>query len=407
VYNNGRVHSKPIDRLSLSSDPKTISMYNYIPAPIRQEFEKTPQKGIEAHVDLPRGRKVHIYMLEPADSSSRHESITTQLNNVVAWFRYISTVAAPRCAKDLSVYILATDLEKVLPSNQSEPIDQIHANTAFTTSCSAKNEIFIFRREEWFKVLIHETFHCLGLDFSADFKATDYSNQYILSIFPALDLKTDVRLYETFCETWAELVHLAFRLFVKGNDKGYSREFSAKQYREALSKEQVFSIVQSNKLLRRAGFKLETMLDENPDDRRSVGFRRTEGSPAWRLRRQDLRASPLWPLDAALRIVSPNSAPKAQEEETRRSFESPSEATYKENTQAFSYYVLKSALLYNANEFLSRVRMQFDPSKIADYCLLVKQSIESEKYRNAVQHAESRGHCGESIRKTLRMTSPL
>ena len=347
VYNNGRVHSKPIDRLSLSSDPKTISMYNYIPAPIRQEFEKTPQKGIEAHVDLPRGRKVHIYMLEPADSSSRHESITTQINNVVAWFRYISTVAAPRCAKDLSVYILATDLEKVLPSNQLEPIDQIHANTAFTTSCSAKNEIFIFRREEWFKVLIHETFHCLGLDFSADFKATDYSNQYILSIFPALDLKTDVRLYETFCETWAELVHLAFRLFTKGNDKGYTREFSAKQYREALSKEQVFSIVQSNKLLRRAGFKLETI------------------------------------------------------------FESPSEATYKENTQAFSYYVLKSALLYNANEFLSRVRMQFDPSKIADYCLLVKQSIESEKYRNAIQHAESRGHCGESIRKTLRMTSPL
>jgi len=347
VYNNGRVHSNPIDRLSLSGDPKSISMYNYIPVPIRQEFEKTPQKGIEAHVDLPRGRKVHIYMLEPADSSSRHESITTQLNNVVAWFRYISTVAAPRCAKDLSVYILATDLEKVLPSNQLEPIDQIHANTAFTTSCSAKNEIFIFRREEWFKVLIHETFHCLGLDFSADFKATDYSNQYILSIFPALDLKTDVRLYETFCETWAELVHLAFRLFVKGNDKGYTREFSAKQYREALSKEQVFSIVQSNKLLRRAGFKLETI------------------------------------------------------------FESPLEATYKENTQAFSYYVLKSALLYNANEFLSRVRLQFDPSKIADYCLLVKQSIESEKYRNAVQHAESRGHCGESIRKTLRMTSPL
>lgn len=325
-------------------------MYNYIPAPIRQEFEKTPQKGVEAHVDLPRGRKVHIYMLEPV-SSSQHESITTQLNNVVAWFRYISTVATPHCAKDLSVYILATDAKKALPSNPLEPIDQIHANTAFTTACSAKNEIFIFRREEWFKVLIHETFHCLGLDFSADGKATDYSNQCILSMFPALDLKTDVRLYETFCETWAELVHLAFRLFAKGTDKGIDKgtnkgAFSTKQYRDALLKEQVFSIVQSNKLLRRAGFSLETM------------------------------------------------------------FKPPVDAPYKENTQAFSYYVLKSALLYNANDFLSRVGLQFNPSKIADYCLLVKQSIESEKYRKAVQHAESRGHCGESIRKTLRMTSP-
>ena len=60
--------------------------------------------------------------------------------------------------------------------------------------------------------------------------------------------------------------------------------------------------------------------DENPDSlceaKREAGFRRTEGSPAWRLRRQDCR-----PLDAG---VSPNSAPsgsEAQEEETRRSLE--------------------------------------------------------------------------------------
>lgn len=144
VNNNGIIHSKPIDRLSLRGDSKSISMYNYIPAPIRQEFEKTAQKGIEAHVDLPRGRKLHIYMLEPVSSSSQHPSITTQLNNVVAWFRYISTVAAPHCAKDLSVYILATDAKKTLPDDPLEPIDQIHANTAFTTACSVKNEIFIF-----------------------------------------------------------------------------------------------------------------------------------------------------------------------------------------------------------------------------------------------------------------------
>jgi hypothetical protein len=57
-------------------------------------------------------------------------------------------------------------------------------------------------------------------------------------------------------------------------------------------------------------------VDENPDSlceaKREVGFRRTEGSPAWRRSRQDCR-----PLDAG---VSPNSAPKAQEEEMRRSF---------------------------------------------------------------------------------------
>jgi hypothetical protein len=61
-----------------------------------------------------------------------------------------------------------TNYLKILPPANGSIIDQEHANTAFTTSCKTNTEINLFREEEWFKVLVHETFHCMGLDFSSE-----------------------------------------------------------------------------------------------------------------------------------------------------------------------------------------------------------------------------------------------
>ena len=65
------------------------------------------------------------------------------------------------------VFIYSTELTKNLPNSNIDILDQIHVNTAFTYSCiEQSNEIVIFRKEEWLKVLIHESFHNFGLDFS-------------------------------------------------------------------------------------------------------------------------------------------------------------------------------------------------------------------------------------------------
>ena len=332
--------------------PLTSSQYDYIPLQIREEFEKTNQTGIESHVELGRGRKAHIFMLE-SSSTPKPKSVVNGLPIVVAWLRFASTIASLNCSTDLNIYILATDVIKRLPSDPTDTINQIHVNTAFTNSCSLKNDIFIYRREEWFKAFIHETFHCMGLDFSAEASAIDFSTEYILSVFPALDPTTDVRLYETFCEMWAELFYLAFRVFYHRDNRFL--DFSTKKYREALLREQIFSIYQSNKILKRLGGTFEDLFVEN-------------GSLA-----------------------------------------------YREKTQVFCYHILKSALLWNTDEFLKWCRthlsgstpMQFDANKIQDYCLLVKQSALNENYQKAVVRLRSsKDSCGLKMRRTLRMTSP-
>ena len=186
------------------SQIKNNDMYNYIPNDIKHEFESFSQHhGIKCEIKLARDRTAIIYIA--ANREEPREKYDIYLNNIIAWLNFVSEIASPNCSKTLHIYFLFTDVKKTTPENDMEPIDSVHANTAFTTSCSLANTIFIFRREEWFKVFMHETFHSFGLDFSAH--SNSESNQKILSLFPAINKQTDIRLFETYCEMWAEIFY--------------------------------------------------------------------------------------------------------------------------------------------------------------------------------------------------------
>ena len=326
------------------------AMYSYIPNKIRQEIESKTTSQLSFKTTLLRGRKVEIYI---ASSGYNEPDYKIYLKNMVAWLNYISEFASKKCAQTLQIYLLLTDAKKTIPEMDEEPIDKIHANTAFTTSCSPTNSIFIFRREEWFKVFMHETFHCFGLDFSA--LNVDESNRSILSHFPAVDPQTDIRLYETFCEMWAEIFHLMFCLFVSKD--GLCSQFSETRFKTALQKEQAFSIYQSNKVLRHA---------------------------AAGLRYEEL-------------------------------FASDHDKKYRENTQAFSYYVLKSALLWNIDEFMKwcvkyagpeKHPLQFNAKHIAEYCDLVVGSSKRQSYMRTIERRTLQKIKDiPDIENTLRMTA--
>jgi hypothetical protein len=78
-------------------------------------------------------------------------------------------------------------------------------NTAFTTTCPSDSEIVVFRKEEWFKVFIHETFHNFGLDFSM--MNNDIINQCITNIYK---VNSEVNAYEAYTEFWAEIMNSIF-----------------------------------------------------------------------------------------------------------------------------------------------------------------------------------------------------
>jgi hypothetical protein len=210
------------------------------------------------------------------------------IKKIYIWLCVALSFSLRKCSQELSIFIYLTELEKEVPEKHSA-IEQINVNTGFTFPCKSKNEINVYRKEEWFKVLIHETFHNLGLDFSH----YDCSNidEKVLTIFP---VNSEVRLCETYCETWAEILNVMFIVF----NPNTSTETLVKKTEKHMDLERTFSLFQAAKVLKHFGITYKQLYERN------------ESAHMVRKMR------------------------------------------YKENTPVLSYYIIKSLLMYKINNFL-------------------------------------------------------
>jgi len=188
------------------------------------------------------GRTINMYF----SSSEKQEKIVTYIERMLVWIYIISKYTQnTNCSKILNIYIYLTDPKKILPENE-EIIGKNNVNTGFTTSCSINSNIVIYRKEEWFKVFIHETIHNFGLDFS-QMDNTNTKN-YILNIFP---ISSKVKLYETYTDFWARTVNCMFCSFYGLVNKNIinDEELFIKNTYKLIDEERKFSYIQVAKIL--------------------------------------------------------------------------------------------------------------------------------------------------------------
>jgi hypothetical protein len=127
------------------------------------------------------------------------------------------------CSNTLNIYIYLTKFKKTLPHNTSlfvndytSKITKYNINTGYTTKCVKASEIIIYRKEEWFKVLLHELMHHLDLDYSGmEIENIDSNINNLLHIFP--EYKT--QSHEAYAEIWALLLNTSFYTFLNLSNK--------------------------------------------------------------------------------------------------------------------------------------------------------------------------------------------
>ena len=271
-------------------------------------------------------------------------NIAKYMKNIYLWFHFVDMYASTKCSLTVNAYINLTPFTKRIP-NDGSPIDQINANTAFTTFCSSNTDIHVYRHEEWFKVLIHESFHSLGLEFS-QFTNSD-TNRHILEMFP---VKSDVNLGESYAEIWAEIINCVIASYLSVRDKGNHARIM-KKLNELLNIETKFSLFQCAKVLRHNHIKYSDFFS---------------GSSA-------------------------------------------TLCNYSENANVLSYYVIKSILMYHKDEFIewcvSNNKNPLDfkktPTGINRYCSLISDLYRNPDFIRDIQTAATiRG-----FDDTLRMTA--
>ena len=278
----------------------------------------------------------NIKVLFVVEKQEDIELYNKYVDAIVMWLHILNEYASPRCSKTLTVYLYLTKLEKKLPNTSISILDENNVNTAFTTTCPVDSEIIVFRREEWFKVFIHETFHNFALDFS-DMNNFECHN-HILSIFP---VKSQVNLFESYTEFWAEIVNTLFCSFFSLKNKNNVHEFMTNaEY--LINFERTYSFFQLVKTLDFMGLRY---IDLYSKSEHSVMLR---------------------------------------------------DNLYKENTNVLAYYVIKTILLNNYQSFLSWCKnnnlslLQFKKTipNQRSFCFFIEKNYKTKMMLESINSSE-------------------
>jgi len=177
----------------------------------------------------------------------------------------------------------------------------------------------------------------------------DAVNAMVSKIFPVTG---DIRLFETYCEMWAEIMNALFISFSTTTKSGI------KKITSILGSESVFSAFQCVKILEHYGL---TYHDMTSSHRRIVGLKK-----------------------------------------------------YKEKTYVLSYYLIKSILMTHVNDFIewcldhNGVTLNFKKTQpnMADFVNLISQLYKTPQHLELIESAETVKLPGVDafIRHTLRMT---
>ena len=316
---------------------------SYIPDPIKPHVARC------THTQTVMFKLKHRTVYLSISSPHRVSKFMQYVKRIYMWLYISSHFACRKCSNIIHIDIYLTDHVKLLP-----PIGQVigrtNVNTAFTTSCSSSTNICIFREQEWFKVLLHESFHNLGLDFS-EMSGISADSQ-IASMFK---INADIRLFEAYCEIWAEIIHAQFLSFFSTRIKDRYDTMMGK-LDQMLETEARFSLFQCVKVLDHNNMVYTDLFNESK----------------------------------------------------RRH--------YREDTHILSYYIIKALLLYNKNKFVgwcstnNKVLLDFNKTNkgIDSFCELIRSLYMDPIYINTLKTIEPwfiYNKMENSLaRKTLRMT---
>jgi hypothetical protein len=224
--------------------------YDYVIDEVKAELASKNKIGkrYEFHIG---SRKFTIYAIYPYTSRIQpkvvYEMFDAAVRKMYIWLFIANHFSSSECSPQITIYWYLTDKKKELP-REPVPIDRQHVNTAFTFACpTSANVIYIYRREEWFKVLIHESFHSFGLDFSN--MDETLTRKEMFSIFP---IQCDLRFAETYAECWAEILNVLFICVnqYSCNEKMIDISKLSRQIERKMQNEVLFSIFQMCKVLK-------------------------------------------------------------------------------------------------------------------------------------------------------------
>lgn len=274
-------------------DPVETPLFETIPEPIRKSL-MTDAVSSARYNWVIHGRPVEFTLVFYGGSNdSASATWVRKVLLVQTWLRMAMDICSDQCANTLRIIVYLHPEQRELPASPVDTLSPVHINGGVATACSSAGEICVYREQEWMKVLIHETFHALGLDTAGHVDASSKAEMEQLFPIPGLDL----RLSETYTEVWARIINAALVCLLHPQGVGPNNFVTMLEF--VLGIERIFALYQAQKLLGHMGLSFSGL------------YAVDEGSRA------------------ARRLL------------------------YRENTHVFAYYILPAIVYHDLARFLS------------------------------------------------------
>jgi hypothetical protein len=208
---------KPVDSRRNLPRPANSDDFIFFPDKIRDHIINEPGAAVTYKFSV-GDRSVTLHFMEFNKQPNQLDMLQMQAHarRVCALLHLVSLHAGrDTCSSRLSIYIYLTDFEKRFPTQQGLPLDAEHANTGMSYHCTRDNDIVVYRKEEWFKVLIHESFHAFGLSFIESDMPPGVNAAMQAMLQKMYAISHPVRIYETYCEIWARILTVMFDCFAE------------------------------------------------------------------------------------------------------------------------------------------------------------------------------------------------
>ena len=207
---NDRFYKLQITKIHTISQIPRPTTFNpdSFPKEIREHIDSSMLYALTYSFSLFDREIIIHFIVEHSEPEYQIELYNEYIEKILVWYYIINEYSSKTCSKKLSLFLYFTSLKKQLPASNVHILNQNNVNTAFTYTCPIDSEIVVFRQEEWFKVLMHESFHNFALDFSD--MNIQQCTQKILSIFK---VDSKVNLFEAYTECWAEIMNAVFCSF--------------------------------------------------------------------------------------------------------------------------------------------------------------------------------------------------
>jgi len=192
---------------------------------------------------------IHIYSIKEIN-----------INKYIYFIKLILNLCAEEAMTGTNIFtfkIILTDFKKTQPIIPISPFTINSGVTSYSLPIKKDDNrvIIVFRKEEWFKVFIHECFHMFCLDFS---NIEDIP--YVKLFKPLFNINSEFLFFESLCEFWARTINIAVISYSTKKNLLYDEFEEIMQ--ENIKLETIYSLLQMKYSLNNLGFTYETLMDK-------------------------------------------------------------------------------------------------------------------------------------------------